>query len=170
MPNSSRPVHVLQALVSCFMHTSSSSLQRVRNNYPRPSTYLPFTVFNIICCCALLGIFAKRYGAKVGTRFCGNIRWTLAEIHAHKSVVLPNVYLISLPAHLYPLPGSLQVIYEHEKGNYAEAERASKKAFRYNIAALLSGIVIWIIVIGSTVAYVLAWSLFTECAWHLSCN
>ena len=83
----SSSVHVLQAFVPCVMHTSSSYLQNVRSDhpslqsvrsdypssqnvrsdYPRPPTYLPLTVFNIICCCFIWGIFAKRYGAKVGT-------------------------------------------------------------------------------------------------------
>ena len=153
----SSSVHVLQAFVPCLTYTSSSSLQSVRSDYPRPPTYLPFTVFNILCCCFILGIFAKRYGAKVGTS--RNIRRTLEEIHVYMNLlsclVCTSIHFLLCLSDSYPLPGSLQVIYEHERGNYEEAKKASRKALNYNIASLLSGIAIWIIVVACIVAYFL---------------
>ena len=60
---------------------------------------------------------------------------------------------VTLAVTLHPLPCSLQVIYEYERRNYEEAKKASRKALSFNIAALLAGIAIWIIVAAIIVGY-----------------
>ena len=47
------------------------------------------------------------------------------------------------------------MVYEYERRNYAEAKKASNRALGYNIAGLLIGIVVWVIVIVFIVGYVL---------------
>ena len=54
---------------------------------------------------------------------------------------------------LHPLPCSLQVTYQYERRNYEGAKKASMKALYFNIAALMAGIAIWIIVIGIFVGF-----------------
>ena len=56
---------------------------------------------------------------------------------------------------IHCLHGSLQVILEYEKGNYAEAQKASRKALAYNIGALLAGIAIWVVSVLFIVGYVI---------------
>ena len=114
-------------------------LQSVSFDPPQPPTYLPLTIFNIICCCFVLALFAKRYGAQVGTRGCKN-NWLKKKQGCFQLT-------------WHPLPCSMQVVYEYERHNYEEAKRASRKALYFNIGSLLSGIVIWAVVIGSFVLY-----------------
>ena len=45
------------------------------------------------------------------------------------------------------------MLYHHERKQYAAAKKASRRALKYNIAGVIGGILIWIVVLGSGIAY-----------------